>query len=282
MAWSPALRRPKSVKRHAFGYREAPKGVGLCSRSPHVAIACCATRLTHVRNGSRAAGRSSITLTVVLGASPESSTCSEPTAVQKPHRYSSAANDSFTLQRTQQQAHGRVSRHLPWGSSASRRNQCGDRYVGLPHRRPPLPGFLTPSAALSHQHLVTMFHVTFAHRLFDLQSFSHSTSRTASRRPLLSCLWGADRCLSTSVVSLASELCSGRASDTRCRGITPRDEPLLSWPFPSSRSTGTLRRAEALPSHAFRRADHMGSTACISGSLTQRPEHGSGESHQPP
>jgi hypothetical protein len=147
---------------------------------------------------------------------------------------------------------------------------------------PSAPGVSRSLSGLIPTHLVTMFHVTFAHRLFDLQSFSRAISRPASRRSLLSCLWGFDRRLSVPISALASELFSDRASDTRCRVFTPVDEPLLSWPFPSSRSTGTLRRAEALPSHAFHRANHVGSAAGISGFQTHRPGHGSGESHQPP
>lgn len=62
--------------------------------------------------------------------------------------------------------------------------------AGLPHRHGPLSAFLTLSAVFSHLGLVALFHATSTPRISVFRALIHSTSRDASRRPLLSCRWG--------------------------------------------------------------------------------------------
>lgn len=62
--------------------------------------------------------------------------------------------------------------------------------AGLPHRHGPLSAFLTLSAVFSHLGLVALFHATSTPRISVFRALIHSTSRDASRRPLLSCRSG--------------------------------------------------------------------------------------------
>jgi hypothetical protein len=58
---------------------------------------------------------------------------------------------------------------------------------GVHPRHHPPSRFLTFSTVLSHLDLVALFHATSTHRISGLQSFSRSASRSAFRRPMLSC-----------------------------------------------------------------------------------------------
>jgi hypothetical protein len=142
-------------------------------------------------------------------------------------------------------------RHLPWGSVPLDEISLEDRYADLPHRRHPLPGFLTLSAASSPPDLVALFHATSVPRLSGLQSFFHSASRCASRRPVLSCRPG---------LELVRTEARSEYEELRLQSLHPAehssparpksDGPLLSWPFPSSRLAGHDCGTEVLPSRA--------------------------------
>jgi len=148
---------------------------------------------------------------------------------------------------------------VPWrslatpsmGFVASRRSRCSDRYAGLPHRRLPLSEFLAPSAVCSHCHLVTIFHVTSAHRLLDLQSFSRATSRVVSRRPVLSCRFMSHMLLAWPTCRLQSLTPDARPSLWSALCTPTRAAALLVFPL-SEVLWNALRRAGALPSHASR------------------------------
>lgn len=167
------------------------------------------------------------------------------------------------------------------GFVASRRSRRSDRCDGLPHRHLPLSEFLAPSAACSHCHLVVIFHTTSAHRLSDLQSFSRTVSRVVSRRPLLSCRLMSHMPFGQRTSRLQSFPPTGRPSLASTLCTSTRAAALLVFPL-FEVLWKSLRRAEALPSHAFRRRAREGLAAGISGYRAQRPGHGSGESRRPP
>jgi hypothetical protein len=79
--------------------------------------------------------------------------------------------------------------------------------AGLPHRRLPLTEFLTLSAVWSSRTLAALFHAASAHRLRDLQSFSHRNQRRRPKAPLLSCHW---RHTKASVRGAATQPTDGR------------------------------------------------------------------------
>lgn len=142
-------RSPSSSGRSRWNDRpagpKAPMGVGLSSRPPLAAIACCAPRIADDRNAGRAARRSAFALTVAWGRR-----WIHPLAAGRRR-----SKDHIELVRSRRQLHPSTNTtHSPWSSLAtpsmgfvaSRRNQRADRYVGLPHRRHPLSEFLAPSA----------------------------------------------------------------------------------------------------------------------------------------
>lgn len=167
-------------------------------------------------------------------------------------------------------------RHLPWGSWPFDGQQSDWSRAGLPHRRPPLAGFLTLSAACSRFCLVTIFHATAVHRLSTFRAFSARPALAPLDAGLLSCRSGSYHGPHGPGAERAtSELSSGRTAVTR-RCASHSVEPLLSWSFSSSRSPGRSRRPLGLPSRACRQA------GAPQGLGSRSPGRGSGESRQPP
>lgn len=106
-------------------------------------------------------------------------------------------------------------RHLPWGSWPFDGQQSDWSCAGLPHRRPPLSGFLTLSAACSRFCLVTIFHVTAVHRLLTFRAFSARPALAPLDAGLLSCRSGSYTDL------------SDRVRSARLQSVHPVGQPTL-------------------------------------------------------
>jgi len=161
------------------------------------------------------------------------------------------------------------------GFGAFRRTAVRSLHVGLPHRRLPLSGFLTLSAASSRICLVAVFHATVVRRLRTFRAFS-ARPAVAPLGALCSRAVRADitpfrrRCDTRSFRALLRSDSRTLIRMTRTR--TSRCSPGLSPPrgFPDV-GVGLAASPRVLAG-----------IRCTSGSRTLTPGRGSGESRQPP
>jgi hypothetical protein len=161
------------------------------------------------------------------------------------------------------------------GFGAFRRTAVRSLHAGLPHRRLPLSGFLTLSAASSRSCLVTVFHATVVLRLQAFRAFS--------ARPAVAPL---DALCSRAVRADASPF-RGRRDTRGFRALLRSDSRTLIRMTRTrmSRCSPGLSPPRGLPNVGVGLAASPHVLAGIrrtSGSRTLTPGRGSGESRQPP